>query len=59
MVFLDGGSVESGAVQWAPWVDAVLIVSDPSRAAGRDWTNSWDRFEESGTHVLGIVETFV
>ncbi len=59
LVFLDGGSVEWGAVQWAPWVDAVLIVSNPSRAAGPDWTKSWDRFEESGTYVLGIVETFV
>jgi hypothetical protein len=59
LVFLDGGSVESGAIQWAPWVDTVLIVRDPRRDSARDWTKSWDRFEESGTHVLGIVETFV
>jgi Mrp family chromosome partitioning ATPase len=59
IVFLDGGFVEAGAVQWAPWVDAVLIVCDPSRTADADWTRTWDRFEESGAHVLGIVETLV
>ncbi len=59
LVFLDGGSVESGAVEWAPWVDAVLIVCDPGRASSADWTRTWDRFEEGGAHVLGIVETFV
>jgi Mrp family chromosome partitioning ATPase len=59
LVFLDGGSMESGAVHWAPWVDAVLIVCDPARSADSDRTRAWDRFEESGAHVLGIVETFV
>lgn len=59
LVFLDGGLVESGAVEWAPWVDAVLIVCDPSQTADADWTRAWDRFEESGAHVLGIVETLV
>jgi len=59
LVFLDGGSVESGAIQWAPWVDGVLMVSDPRQTPEADRTRTWDRFEEGGTHVLGIVETFV
>ncbi len=59
MVFLDAGSVENRAMHWAPWVDAALIVSDPSQARDSDWTKAWDRLEESGTHVLGIIETRV
>jgi len=59
LVFLDGGAIDSGAVHWAPWVDAALIVCDPARSTDSDWTRAWDSFEESGTHVLGIVETFV
>jgi Mrp family chromosome partitioning ATPase len=59
LVFLDGGSIHGGATQWAPWVDTVLIVCDPKRSADSEWTKAWDRFEEAGAHVLGIVETFV
>jgi Mrp family chromosome partitioning ATPase len=59
LVFLDGGSIQGGATQWAPWVDTVLIVCDPKRSADSEWTKAWDRFEEGGAHVLGIVETFV
>ena len=59
LVFIDAGSWDRGADQWAPWVDAALIVCDSKKTPGADWTNAWDRFEERGTHVLGIVETFV
>src|SRR5437016_4864546 len=59
LVFLDGGSIESGAARWAPWVDAALIVCDAARSVDSEWTRVWDRLEEGGTHVLGIVETFV
>jgi Mrp family chromosome partitioning ATPase len=59
LVFLDGGSIESGAAHWAPWVDAALIVGDAARSVESEWTRVWDCLEESGTHVLGIVETFV
>ena len=59
LVFLDGGSIENGAVHWAPWVDAALIVCDAARSVDSEWTRAWDSFEEGGTHVLGIVETFV
>jgi Mrp family chromosome partitioning ATPase len=59
LIFLDGGSVSTGAVRWAPWVDAVLLVGDPQRASHSDRTKAWDGFEAGGAHVLGIVETFV
>ena len=59
LVFLDGGSIESGAARWAPWVDAALIVCDAARSVDSEWTRVWDCLEEGGTHVLGIVETFV
>jgi hypothetical protein len=59
LVFLDGGSIESGASQWAPWVDTALILCDPRQSSDADRTRTWDRFEEGGAHVLGIVETFV
>jgi len=58
LVFLDGGSVLDRAIEWAPWVDTVLIVRDPTRSTDTEWRNAWDRFEERGAHVLGIVETF-
>ncbi len=59
LVFIDGGSMDGSAAQWAPWVDAALVVCDPKRTSAADWTNAWDRLEERGAHVLGIVETFV
>jgi len=59
LVFIDGGTMEGSAAQWAPWVDAALVVCDPKRTSAADWTNAWDRLEERGAHVLGIVETFV
>jgi Mrp family chromosome partitioning ATPase len=59
LVFIDAGTWDKCADQWAPWVDAALIMCDPKRTSAADWTNAWDRFEERGTHVLGIVETFV
>jgi hypothetical protein len=59
LVFLDGGSIQNGAIHWAPCVDAALIVCDAARSAQAEWTRAWDRLEECGAHVLGIVETFV
>jgi Mrp family chromosome partitioning ATPase len=58
LVFLDGGSITGGALQWAPWVDAALIVCDPAQSTDADWPRAWDSIEEKGAHVLGIVETF-
>jgi Mrp family chromosome partitioning ATPase len=57
LVFLDAGTVDTGALHFAPWADATLIVCSPRRANDSDWTKAWDRFEERGTHVLGIVES--
>jgi Mrp family chromosome partitioning ATPase len=59
LIILDSGPVHHGGVRWAPWVDSALIVRDPTRSADSEWTRAWDSLEEAGTHVLGIVETFV
>jgi hypothetical protein len=58
LVIMDAGLVEN-AVGWGPWADTALIICDPSRACDAEWTTAWDRLEESGTHVLGIIETRV
>jgi Mrp family chromosome partitioning ATPase len=58
LILIDGGSVWNNGVQWALWVDAALIVCDANHKLGGAWALGWDRLEEGGTAVLGIVETF-
>ena len=59
LTFVDGGSVSSGAADWAPWVDVSVVVCRSGADLSDDWARAWDRLEEAGTHVLGIIETFV
>jgi Mrp family chromosome partitioning ATPase len=59
VIFLDGGSLLTGGTQWAPWVDAALVVCRSGPELSAEWARAWDRLEEAGTHVLGIIETFV
>lgn len=59
LVVLDGGSVWEGGARWAPWADVSLVVCDAGRTAADDWARAWDRLEDGGSHVLGVVETFV
>jgi len=58
LIFIDGGSVWKSGVPWAPWVDAALVVCDANHKLAGDWAQGWDRLEEGGAAVLGIVETF-
>lgn len=55
LVLIDGGPLEEYGARWGKWADATLLVHDPAR----DWAGAWDRLEEEGGHVLGVVETFV
>ncbi len=57
--FVDGGSLLTGGAKWAPWVDAALVVCRSGPELAEDWARAWDQLEEGGTHVLGIIETFV
>ncbi len=58
LIVLDGGSVWESGSQWAPMVDAAIVICDSDRAGTDEWASAWDRLEEAGTHVMGIVETF-
>jgi len=58
LIVVDGGSVWETGSQWAPMVDAAIVIGDSDRAGTDEWASAWDRLEEGGTHVMGIVETF-
>jgi Mrp family chromosome partitioning ATPase len=59
LIVIDGGAVGQSGALWAPYVDAALVVCDSGRTLADEWARAWDRLEEGGTHVLGIIETFV
>jgi Mrp family chromosome partitioning ATPase len=59
LVVLDGGPVDEGGRRWARWLDSALLVCDPAQTPVRGRAEAWDALETTGTHVLGIVETFV
>jgi Mrp family chromosome partitioning ATPase len=58
LIVLDGGSVWESGSRWAAAVDVALVVCDSDRTVADEWARAWDRLEETGTHVMGIVETF-
>jgi receptor protein-tyrosine kinase len=58
LIVVDGGSVWTSGARWAPWCDLAVVVCDSGRSAADEWAQAWDRLEEGGAHVLGIVETF-
>ena len=59
LIVLDGGAVQGPGARWAPLADCALLVCDSGQAPANDWAEAWDRLEEGGTSVLGIVETLV
>jgi Mrp family chromosome partitioning ATPase len=58
LIVVDGGSVWESGSHWASAVDVALVVCDSDRTVADEWARGWDRLEEAGTHVMGIVETF-
>lgn len=58
LIVVDGGPAPDTGARWAAWTDVAILVCDSARRATDDWATSWDRLEEAGTRVLGIVETF-
>jgi Mrp family chromosome partitioning ATPase len=59
LVVLDGGPAGQTGCRWAARADVAVLVCDAGRQPGYDWAPVWDRLEEGGAEVLGIVETFV
>jgi Mrp family chromosome partitioning ATPase len=58
LMIVDGGPALDLGARWAAWADVAILVCDSARRASEDWATAWDRLEEAGTRVLGIVETF-
>lgn len=54
LILVDGGSALETGKLWARWADVALLTCDARHASNR--SAAWDGLEESGTHVLGIVE---
>jgi len=59
LILIDGGTVEPTGTRWAARADATLLVCGTDPQAARHWAHAWDRLEEAGASVLGIIETFV
>ncbi|MBV9124297.1 MAG: hypothetical protein JO112_13140 [Planctomycetes bacterium] len=59
LVILDGGPVQESGAGWASWADVAILVKDGREPSAADCASAWDLLEEGGTHVLGLVETFV
>jgi Mrp family chromosome partitioning ATPase len=59
LIVLDGGVIQQTASSWAPWADVALVVCKSGQRLAEDWATTWDRLEDGGTHVLGILETMV
>lgn len=59
LILVDGGTVEPNGVRWTPLADATLLVCGTDPNAVRQWATAWDRLEEAGGSMLGVVETFV
>ncbi len=58
LIVVDGGSVWESGTLWAPRADVAIVVCDSGRRLADEWARAWDRLEERGTHVLGVIETF-
>jgi Mrp family chromosome partitioning ATPase len=58
LVIIDGGPARSGAERYAKTADCSILVCDANQCRGEDWARSWDRLEETGARLAGIIETF-
>lgn len=57
LTIIDAGRVDEQGAAWAKLADVALLVCGPAQTHGHDWARAWDQLEESGVHVLGIIET--
>jgi Mrp family chromosome partitioning ATPase len=54
LVIVDGGPIT--ACHWTEGADASLLVCDPRRTPQKHWAAAWDRLEQGGSQVMGVVE---
>jgi Mrp family chromosome partitioning ATPase len=57
LVILDAGSVFESGGRWASVADSAILVCDKRRSPHGDWSRAWDRLEEAGTSIMGVIET--
>jgi Mrp family chromosome partitioning ATPase len=58
VIIIDGGPARLAAERYARIADHSILVCDANQCRSNDWARAWDRLEETGARVAGIVETF-
>jgi len=58
LVIIDGGPARSDAQQYAKIADHCILVCDANQCRSDGWARAWDRLEETGANLAGIIETF-
>jgi Mrp family chromosome partitioning ATPase len=58
LVWIDGGPTDDLQETWVRAADSALLVCDASEKMGDAWTKAWNRLEELGGTVAGVIETF-
>jgi Mrp family chromosome partitioning ATPase len=58
LVIIDGGPARLGAERFAKIADHTILACDANQCRGDEWARAWDRLEETGARLAGIVETF-
>jgi Mrp family chromosome partitioning ATPase len=57
-VVIDGGPARLAAERYAKIADHSVLVCDANQCRNEDWARAWDRLEETGARLAGIIETF-
>jgi Mrp family chromosome partitioning ATPase len=58
VVIIDGGPARLCAERYAKIADHSILVCDANQCRSDDWARAWDRLEETGGRLAGIIETF-
>jgi Mrp family chromosome partitioning ATPase len=58
LVIIDGGPARLAAERYANITDHSILVCDANQCRSDDWARAWDRLEETGANLAGIIETF-
>ncbi len=59
LIIIDGATVDSHGRRWAALADATILICGADPNDSRQWASAWDRLEEAGGAVLGIIENFI
>jgi Mrp family chromosome partitioning ATPase len=57
LIVVDGGTAAGSAPRWVPWTDAAVLVLPCGGPPDGEWAAAWDRLEERGARVFGVIET--